>query len=60
MDWVKPLPPSFVSVTFNALRIPAALILSTTFLALDGIWWSISISSVFKGYYPYKLVPISP
>ncbi|NLW21643.1 MAG: MATE family efflux transporter [Tissierellia bacterium] len=45
----KTIPPSFVSVTFNALRIPAALILSTTFLALDGIWWSISISSVFKG-----------
>ncbi len=45
----KTIPPSLVSVTFNALRIPASLILSSTFLGLDGVWWSISISSVFKG-----------
>lgn len=45
----RTVPPSLVSVTFNALRIPAALILSSTFLGLDGVWWSISISSVFKG-----------
>lgn len=45
----KTIPPSLVSVTFDALRIPASLILSSTFLGLDGVWWSISISSVFKG-----------
>ncbi|MCF6463591.1 MATE family efflux transporter [Clostridium sp. Cult1] len=45
----KTIPPSLVGITFNALRIPASLILSTTFLGLDGVWWSISISSVFKG-----------
>lgn len=45
----RTVPPSLVSVAFNALRIPAALILSSTFLGLDGVWWSISISSVFKG-----------
>jgi putative MATE family efflux protein len=42
-------PPAIVSVLFNAMRIPAALILSRTFLGLDGVWWSISGSSVFKG-----------
>lgn len=45
----KTIPPSLVGVTFNALRIPASLVLSSTFLGLDGVWWSISISSVFKG-----------
>lgn len=44
----KTIPPSLVGITFNALRIPAALILSN-YLGLNGIWWSISISSVFKG-----------
>ncbi|HOJ10761.1 MAG TPA: MATE family efflux transporter [Clostridiales bacterium] len=42
--------PSVVGIVFNALRIPAAYFLSTyTALKLNGIWWSISISSVFKG-----------
>ena len=45
----RTIPPSVVSITFNALRIPAALILSSTALGLDGVWWSISMSSVFKG-----------
>ena len=45
----KTIPPSVVGITFNALRIPAALILSSTVLGLDGVWWSISMSSVFKG-----------
>lgn len=41
--------PSIISVVFTALRIPLALILSKTFLGLDGVWWSISISSILKG-----------
>jgi len=42
--------PSAVGIVFNALRIPAAWILSSyTGLRLNGIWWAISISSVFKG-----------
>ena len=45
----RTIPPSFVGILFNGLRIPASLILSSTSLGLDGIWWSISISSVFKG-----------
>ena len=43
------LPASAVSTVFTALRIPAAIALSATALGLSGVWWSISISSIFKG-----------
>lgn len=43
------LTPSLVSIIFTALRIPGAIALSATPLGLDGIWWSISLSSVIKG-----------
>jgi putative MATE family efflux protein len=42
-------PPALVSIVFNAARIPIALFLSKTFLDLDGVWWSISLTSIFKG-----------
>lgn len=45
----KTLPPSIVSIIFTGSRIPMALILSATTLGLDGIWWSITISSILKG-----------
>jgi putative MATE family efflux protein len=45
----KTIPPSIVGILFNVLRIPSALLLSSTKLGLNGIWWAISISSVFKG-----------
>lgn len=46
----KTLPPSLVSIVFTGLRIPAALILSSpNILGLNGVWWSISISSILKG-----------
>lgn len=46
----KTIPPSIVSITFTGLRVPAALILSAeTLLGLEGVWWSISMSSIFKG-----------
>lgn len=46
----KSLPPALISIVFNALRIPSAYLLSTyTILKLNGIWWSISVSTVFKG-----------
>jgi len=46
----RSLPPAVVSVLFNAFRIPFAYVLSVyTILGLNGIWWSISISSVLKG-----------
>ncbi len=45
----RPVPPTVVGITGNLLRIPLALLLSATLLGLDGIWWSISISSILKG-----------
>lgn len=45
----KTLPPSVVSIVFTTMRIPLALILGHTALGLNGVWWSISISSMFKG-----------
>ena len=30
-------------------RIPLAMVLTSTALGLNGIWWSISISSICKG-----------
>lgn len=42
--------PSFVSITFNLARIPMAILLSKpSLLGLNGIWWSVTISSNFKG-----------
>lgn len=46
----KTYAPPIISVTFTALRIPMAIFLSNiSFLNLNGIWISISISSFFKG-----------
>lgn len=42
--------PSIVGMAFNLFRIPAAYFLSRSLnLGLNGVWWAISISSVFKG-----------
>ena len=45
----KTIPPSVVGITFNALRIPAVLLLSHTSLGLNGIWWVLTVSCIFKG-----------
>jgi putative MATE family efflux protein len=44
----KTIPPSAVGISMNVLRIPGAIILSSMF-GLQGVWWSISISSILKG-----------
>ncbi len=44
----KTYAPPLVSIIFSGLRIPMAMVL-TPHLGLSGIWWSISISSMFKG-----------
>jgi hypothetical protein len=41
--------PAIVSVVLNLLRIPLSLLLMNTVLALNGIWWSITISGILKG-----------
>lgn len=45
----KTMPPFLEGVTLTATRIPLAMLLSTTVLGLNGIWWSISITSMLKG-----------
>ena len=45
----RTLPPSITGITLNLLRIPMALALTATPLALSGIWWSISITSILRG-----------
>lgn len=46
----KTIPPTITGITLNAMRIPAAILLSGyTFLELSGIWWAISGSSILKG-----------
>ncbi|WP_461809971.1 MATE family efflux transporter [Faecalimonas sp.] len=45
----KTIPPSVSSIILTASRIPMAIALTSTTLGLNGIWWSIAISSIFKG-----------
>lgn len=45
----RTIPPSVTGITFTALRIPLAVLLTGTALGLNGIWWSITISSIIKG-----------
>ena len=45
----KTVPPSIVGVTLTAARIPVAFLLASTALGLNGVWWSVTISSILKG-----------
>lgn len=46
----RTVPSAIVSIGFNALRVISAYLLAFyTPLGLDGVWWSISVSSMFKG-----------
>ena len=45
----RTIPPAVEGVVLTSARIPLALALSATALGLNGIWWSISISSILKG-----------
>ena len=52
----KPQIPATISILFTALRLPMAWLLVIP-LGLEGIWWSISISTLLKGsilYFCYK------
>lgn len=42
---------SGISIFFTALRVPIALVLSNTSLGLDGIWWTLTITTVCKGVF---------
>ncbi|MCU4177419.1 MATE family efflux transporter [Carboxylicivirga sp. N1Y90] len=46
----RTVPPSIVGIVFTGARVPAAFVLSAErYLGMLGIWWAISLSSVFKG-----------
>ena len=45
----KTIPPSVTSIILTAARIPMAYALTATALGLNGVWWSITISSILKG-----------
>ena len=46
----KTLVPSMVSIILTGSRLPLAYIISKpNILGIDGVWWSISISSILKG-----------
>lgn len=40
--------PAVVTVVFNALRIPLALVLSR-YMGLSGVWWAMCITTLIKG-----------
>jgi len=45
----KTLPPTIVSITFNALRVLVAYFLSQTWLGIDGIWIGIAFGNLMRG-----------
>lgn len=53
----KPNIPASISIIFTALRIPFALLLIKPF-GINGIWLSISLSSILKGIFSYLLYEI--
>jgi Na+-driven multidrug efflux pump len=44
----KTTPPAIVSIVFNTVRIPFALILASL-MGVNGVWWTITITSIVKG-----------
>jgi putative MATE family efflux protein len=44
----RTLPPAIVSITFNIIRIPLAMILAPAY-GITGVWIAITVSSVCKG-----------
>ena len=46
----KTVPPSAIGIIFNGIRIPLAMFMGIYLaLGIEGVWWSLTISSVFKG-----------
>ena len=41
--------PSTIILIFTAARIPAAYLLADLLGSVNGVWWAVSLSSVFKG-----------
>lgn len=53
----KPNIPATISIAFTGLRIPFALVLIRPF-GINGIWMSICLSSILKGFFAYLIYRI--
>ncbi len=53
----KTIPPTVNGIIFNILRIPSAVLLGSA-IGLSGVWFSISVSSIFKGIILYACFKI--
>ena len=53
----KPNIPAAISIIFTSLRIPFSLILIRPF-GINGIWMSICLSSILKGFFAYLIYQI--
>lgn len=49
----RTIPPAVISISGNYLRIPLAILFTYWGWGIDGVWWSISISSMLKGIAAY-------
>jgi Na+-driven multidrug efflux pump len=48
--WGRTIPPSVVGILLTGARVPLAYYLVTIpSFALNGVWWSITLSSILKG-----------
>ena len=45
----RTIPPAFISISCNYLRIPMALFFVSLGWGLSGIWWTICLTSILKG-----------
>ena len=45
----RTLPPAVISIGFNTLRIPLAMLLASIGMEITGVWWAISLTSIAKG-----------
>ncbi|MDR0989073.1 MAG: MATE family efflux transporter [Prevotellaceae bacterium] len=45
----RTVPPAIVSITFNYMRIPVALVLAGMGMGVDAIWWAVCGTTIAKG-----------
>ena len=45
----RTIPPAVISIGFNTLRIPLAMVLASIGMEITGVWWAISLTSIAKG-----------
>ncbi|GHU56217.1 MATE family efflux transporter [Bacteroidia bacterium] len=45
----RTIPPAIISIGFNLVRVPLAIVLASTSLGITGVWWAISLTSMAKG-----------